>query len=266
MQELSDGGGNEGAGSVAGRKRRVVRQSPEGKRDNVVHIGLVGHAFNPVPSAPTNVGNLSRPIIPSGSHNLVHRLLLARIEAHVGNVNDLAFSSASQPLLAITCGEDKMIKGHKSPVHSICMFEKNGAQFILSTDVDGKIKLWAQAKYGESYLAEWNDTKGIVECYYHGLGKKSDETVQFDTTNNQILAVGDQSVIKFWYMDNQNQATSIVADGGLLASPCIEFNKGGTLLAVRTSDNGLKILANVEGVSLPLVVMYLILCSTLKIN
>nr|GMC68845.1 topless-related protein 4-like [Ipomoea batatas] len=120
------------------------------------------------------------------------------IEAHVGNVNDLAFSIASQPLLAITCGEDKMIKGHKSPVHSICLFEKNGAQFILSTDVDGKIKLWAQGemnsianydapgyactrmtysadgkrlfscgtnKYGESYLAEWNDTKGIVKCY-----------------------------------------------------------------------------------------------------
>nr|GMC71393.1 Topless-related protein 4 [Ipomoea batatas] len=109
-------------------------------------------------------------------------------------------------------------------------------------------------KYGESYLAEWNDKKGIVKCYYHGLGRKSDEIVQFDTTTNQILAVGDQSVIKFWYMDNKNQASSIVADGGLPASPCIRFNKGGTLLAVTTSDNGFKILANVEGVSLICVV------------
>nr|GMC68842.1 topless-related protein 4 isoform X1 [Ipomoea batatas] len=219
------------------------------------------------------------------------------IEAHVGNVNDLAFSSASQQLLVITCGEDNMIKvwdifsgvklytfeGHKSPVHSICPYEKNGFLFILSTDVDGKIKLWVQGamysianydapgyactrmtysadgkrlfscgtnKYGKSHLAEWNDKKRIVKYYYLGLGKKSDEIVQFDTATNQILAVGDQSVIKFWYMDNKNQATSIVADGGLPAFPCIRFNKGGTLLAVTTSDNGFKILANVEGVSL----------------
>nr|GMC68844.1 topless-related protein 4 isoform X1 [Ipomoea batatas] len=234
----------------------------------------------------------------SGNNEVQNRL---EIEAHVGNVNDLAFSSASQQLLVITCGEDNMIKvwdifsgvklytfeGHKSHVHSICPYEKNGVQFILSTDIDGKIKLWAQGemnsianydapgyactrmtysadgkrlfscgtnKYGESYLAEWNDKKGIVKCYYHGLGRKSDEIVQFDTTTNQILAVGDQSVIKFWYMDNKNQATSIVADGGLPASPCIRFNKGGTLLAVTTSDNGFKILANVEGVSLICVV------------
>nr|GLL21246.1 topless-related protein 4 isoform X3 [Ipomoea trifida] len=219
------------------------------------------------------------------------------IEAHVGNVNDLAFSSASQQLLVITCGEDNMIKvwdilsgvklytfeGHKSPVHSICPYEKNGFLFILSTDVDGKIKLWVHGamnsianydapgyactrmtysadgkrlfscgtnKYGKSHLAEWNDKKRIVKYYYLGLGKKSDEIVQFDTATNQILAVGDQSVIKFWYMDNKNQATSIVADGGLSAFPCIRFNKGGTLLAVTTSDNGFKILANVEGVSL----------------
>lgn len=31
------------------------------------------------------------------------------------------------------------------------------------------------------------------------------------------------------------------------ASPCIRFNKEGTLLAVSTSDNGVKILANTEG-------------------
>nr|GMC71270.1 topless-related protein 4-like isoform X1 [Ipomoea batatas] len=135
------------------------------------------------------------------------------IEAYVGNVNDLAFSSASQPFLAITCVDDKMIK------------------FILSTDVDGKIKLWAQ---GEMNSIANYDAPGYActRMTYSADGKR----------------------------------TSIVADGGLPASPCIRFNKGGTLLAVRTSDNGLKILANVEGVSLPLVVMYLILCSTLKIN
>jgi hypothetical protein len=34
------------------------------------------------------------------------------------------------------------------------------------------------------------------------------------------------------------------------ASPCIRFNKEGILLAVSTSDNGVKILANAEGIRL----------------
>lgn len=34
------------------------------------------------------------------------------------------------------------------------------------------------------------------------------------------------------------------------ASPCIRFSKEGTLLAVSTSENGVKILANAEGVRL----------------
>lgn len=34
------------------------------------------------------------------------------------------------------------------------------------------------------------------------------------------------------------------------ASPCIRFNKEGILMAVSTNDNGIKILANAEGVRL----------------
>lgn len=34
------------------------------------------------------------------------------------------------------------------------------------------------------------------------------------------------------------------------ASPCIRFNKEGTLLAVSTNENGIKILANADGVQL----------------
>lgn len=36
----------------------------------------------------------------------------------------------------------------------------------------------------------------------------------------------------------------------LQASPCIRFNKEGILLAVSTSDNGVKILANGDGIRL----------------
>lgn len=67
---------------------------------------------------------------------------------------------------------------------------------------------------GESYMAEWNDKKWTVKRYYHGLERKSVGVVQFDIAKNQILAVGDQFVIKFWHLDNQNLATSF-AEGGL---------------------------------------------------
>ncbi|XP_048133036.1 topless-related protein 4-like [Rhodamnia argentea] len=56
------------------------------------------------------------------------------IEAHVGSVNDLAFSYPNQQLCVVTRGEDRSIKvwdaetgaqqynfeGHKAPVYSIC--------------------------------------------------------------------------------------------------------------------------------------------------
>ncbi|XP_028057796.1 protein TPR3-like [Camellia sinensis] len=51
-------------------------------------------------------------------------------------------------------------------------------------------------------------------------------------------------------MDNVNLLTTTDAEGGLPASPCIRYNKEGTLLAVSTSENGVKILANSDGVRL----------------
>lgn len=36
----------------------------------------------------------------------------------------------------------------------------------------------------------------------------------------------------------------------LQASPCIRFSKEGALLAVSTSENGIKVLANAEGIRL----------------
>ncbi|WJX66909.1 Protein tpr3 [Trifolium repens] len=156
-------------------------------------------------------------------------------------------------------------------------------EFIFSTAADGKIKAWlydnmgSQVDYdapghssttmsysadgtrlfscgtnkeGESFLVEWNESEGAVKRTYHGLGKRSAGVVQFDTTKNRFLAAGDEFTIKFWDMDNTSLLTSIDADGGLLASPCIRFKKEGILLAVSTSDNGVKILANAEGIRL----------------
>ncbi|KAE8687093.1 Protein TOPLESS [Hibiscus syriacus] len=216
------------------------------------------------------------------------------IEAHVGSVNDLAFSYPNKQLSIVTCGEDRIIKvwdantgakqysfeGHEAPVYSICPHHKENIQFIFSTATDGKIKAWlydtmgsrvdynapgqssiAMAysadgtrlfscgtnKEGESFLVEWNESEGAVKRTYFGLGKRSVGVVQFDTTKNRFLAAGDEFTVKFWDMDNLNLLTSTPANGGLPPSPCIRFNKEGTLLAVSTDDNGVKVLANSDG-------------------
>ncbi|CAA3030297.1 topless-related 4 isoform X1 [Olea europaea subsp. europaea] len=219
------------------------------------------------------------------------------IDAHVGSVNDVAFSHPNKQLCVITCGEDKAIKvwdaatgarqytfeGHEAPVYSVCPHYKENIQFIFSTAFDGKIKAWlydnmgsrvdydapglscttmaysadgtrlfscGTSKDGESYIVEWNESEGAVKRTYVGLGKRSVGVVQFDTTKNRFLAAGDEFAIKYWDMDNVNLLTTCDADGGLPASPCIRFNKEGMILAVSTSENGVKVLANSEGILL----------------
>ncbi|CAA0827363.1 Topless-related protein 4 [Striga hermonthica] len=174
-------------------------------------------------------------------------------------------------------------EGHEAPVYSVCPHFKENIQFIFSTSVDGKIKAWlydnmgsrvdydapgrscttmaysadgsrlfscGTSKEGESFIVEWNESEGAVKRTYLGVSKRSVGVVQFDTTKNRYLVAGDEFKIKFWDMDNVNLLMSIDADGGLPASPCIRFSKEGSLLAVSTNDNGVKILANPEGVRL----------------
>ncbi|KAM7256890.1 hypothetical protein ACFE04_012631 [Oxalis oulophora] len=219
------------------------------------------------------------------------------IDAHVGGVNDLAFSHPSKQLCVITCGDDKTIKvwdaatgskqytfeGHEAPVYSVCPHHKENIQFIFSTALDGKIKAWlydnmgsrvdydapgrwcttmaysadgtrlfscGTSKEGESYIVEWNESEGAVKRTYQGFRKRSLGVVQFDTTKNRFLAAGDDFSIKFWDMDQLQLLTSIDGDGGLPASPRIRFNKDGSLLAVSANENGIKILANAEGLRL----------------
>ncbi|XVF86383.1 hypothetical protein PTKIN_Ptkin18bG0035300 [Pterospermum kingtungense] len=219
------------------------------------------------------------------------------IDAHVGGVNDIAFSHPNKQLCVITCGDDKTIKvwdatngtkqytfeGHEAPVYSVCPHYKENIQFIFSTAVDGKIKAWlydnmgsrvdyeapgrwcttmaysadgtrlfscGTSKEGESFIVEWNESEGAVKRTYQGFRKRSLGVVQFDTTKNKYLAAGDDFSIKFWDMDNIQPLTSLDADGGLPASPRIRFNKDGSLLAVSANDNGIKILANSDGIRL----------------
>ncbi|KAF8670073.1 hypothetical protein HU200_051266 [Digitaria exilis] len=218
----------------------------------------------------------------------------AEIDAHIGGVNDIAFSHPNKSLSIITCGDDKLIKvwdaqtgqkqytfeGHEAPVYSVCPHYKESIQFIFSTAIDGKIKAWlydclgsrvdydapghwcttmaysadgtrlfscGTSKEGDSHLVEWNETEGAIKRTYNGFRKRSLGVVQFDTTRNRFLAAGDEFLVKFWDMDNTNILTTTDCDGGLPASPRLRFNREGSLLAVTTSDNGIKILANTDG-------------------
>ena len=62
---------------------------------------------------------------------------------------------------------------------------------------------------------EWNESEGAVKRTYNGLAKRSGGVVKFDTTKNRFLAAGDDFMIKFWDMDNNNLLTTIDAEGGL---------------------------------------------------
>ncbi|KAL5849380.1 hypothetical protein ACOSQ4_007393 [Xanthoceras sorbifolium] len=225
-----------------------------------------------------------------GSNELYQHL---EIDAHVGGVNDLAFSHPNKQLCIVTCGDDKLIKvwelsgrklfqfeGHDAPVYSVCPHQKENIQFIFSTAVDGKIKAWlydnvgsrvdydapglwctrmlysadgcrlfscGTSKEGDSFLVEWNESEGAIKRSYTGFRKKSAGIVQFDTTRNRFLAAGEDNQIKFWNMDNINMLTSTEAEGGLSSLPRLRFNKEGNLLVVTTADNGLKVLANTDG-------------------
>lgn len=67
-----------------------------------------------------------------------------QIDAHVGGVNDLAFSHPNKQLCVVTCGDDKLIKvwdltgrklfnfeGHEAPVYSICPHQKETIQVCI---------------------------------------------------------------------------------------------------------------------------------------
>ncbi|KAI3844774.1 hypothetical protein MKX03_003418 [Papaver bracteatum] len=198
-----------------------------------------------------------------GGDDVRHHL---EIDAHVGAVNDLAFSHPNKQLCIITCGDDKSIKvwdavtgakqytfeGHEAPVFSVCPHYKENIQIKawLYDNLGSRVDNDAPGQGCTTMLLENNESEGTVKRTYIGFRKRSTGVVQFDTTKNRFLAVGDEFLIKVWDMDNQIILTIIEADGGFPASPRIRFNKEGTLLAVSANDTGIKVLANSDGLRL----------------
>lgn len=53
---------------------------------------------------------------------------------------------------------------------------------------------------------------------YKGLSMQRNDSLQFEVTNGSFLAVGDDSSVKFWDVDNPDMIGSIDAGGGLTVS------------------------------------------------
>lgn len=81
-----------------------------------------------------------------------------------------------------------------------------------------------RSKDGDSVLVEWNESEGSIKRTYLGFQKKMEVgVVQFDTSKNHFLAVGEDGQIKFWDMNNISVLTSTDAEGGLPVSPKFSF-------------------------------------------
>ncbi|KAF2303789.1 hypothetical protein GH714_023422 [Hevea brasiliensis] len=154
------------------------------------------------------------------------------IDAHVGGVNDLAFSAPEKKLLVITCGDDKMIKvwdvttgvrmysfeGHDAAIYSICPHSKEGINFIFSTSVDGNIKAWlydnmgARVDYdapglGCTSMAYSADDKRLFSCGTSKCGESF--LVEWNESEGAIkriyhgLQKNSLAVVQFDIMKNQ---------------------------------------------------------------
>ncbi|CAN6694243.1 unnamed protein product [Malus baccata var. baccata] len=73
----------------------------------------------------------------------------------------------------------------------------------------------ATRKDGESHVVEWNENDGVIKRNYVGFQKPSSGVVQFDTSKNKYLSVGDDYAIKVWDMEKVNILIAVDAEGGL---------------------------------------------------
>ncbi|KAK8918964.1 Topless-related protein 1 [Platanthera zijinensis] len=71
-----------------------------------------------------------------------------------------------------------------------------------------------------------------------------------NTTKSNFLAVGDEFMIKFWDMENADILTTHDVQVVLPAHLRLCFNRLGSLLAVSTNDNCVRILGSAEGFDL----------------
>ncbi|KAK0571084.1 hypothetical protein LWI29_010705 [Acer saccharum] len=147
------------------------------------------------------------------------------IDAHLGAVNDLAFSYPNEQLMVLTCGDDMTIKvwdsvtgvrmyifkGHNGPVYSLCPQSKQQNHFFFSTSVEGKIKAWIYDEdgerldynapgFGRTRMAYTTDCQRLFSC---GTSRKGET----------FLVEWDEGSIKNVYQGLRNNSQGVVQFG-----------------------------------------------------
>ncbi|GJX43301.1 topless-related protein 4-like protein isoform X1 [Tanacetum coccineum] len=197
--------------------------------------------------------------------------MCVQIEAHVGSVNDLAFSYPNKQLCIVTCGEDRLIKGAipltrtdenftpwemEQKAAELAYFLRVPIEFIFSTNTDGKIKAWLYATIGSrvDYTAPGYSSAKMA---YSANGTRLFSCGTNKEGDSYIVEWNErEGFIKHTYEGLKLSAEVVqfhTARIGFLllvtsASPCIRYGKEGNLLAVSTNEYGIKILGNTDGI------------------
>uniref|UniRef100_A0A7N1A9E8 CTLH domain-containing protein n=1 Tax=Kalanchoe fedtschenkoi TaxID=63787 RepID=A0A7N1A9E8_KALFE len=182
---------------------------------------------------------------------------------------------------SFTGGLKYCFQGHEAPVYAVCSQRlDDDHQVLFSTDARGTVRVWlyedppsartfvaphyvvakitfsadggrmflgGTSQNGVSCIVELDESDGSMKHAYEGLAMPSVGFVQYDVAKGGYLAAVDEHMVKFWGVDDGSLLKMTDAGGELPTSPCMGLDKEGTFMAVTTSGNGIKILANAAG-------------------
>lgn len=86
-----------------------------------------------------------------------------------------------------------------------------------------RLFLCGTSRNGELHLVEWNEIEGSIKRLYNGTERQCFDDVHFDTTNNQFLVAVDESVIKFWDMNDVNLMMTVNVGKGLPVNNLLQY-------------------------------------------
>ncbi|KAK4491060.1 hypothetical protein RD792_001782 [Penstemon davidsonii] len=184
------------------------------------------------------------------------------IDAHFSSVNDLAFAKPNEKLVAISCGDDKLIQvwdaatgvkqytfeGHWAPVYSICPHKKENIHFLFSISTSGEIKVWLYDNMGSrvtydapglccTRMSYNTDGKRLFSCGTNKQGESYivqwDDSEGFIVRNYDGLSKLSSSMVHF---DTSSNRFLAAGDDHLIKIWDVDCDE---ILAVIDADGGL---------------------------
>jgi WD40 repeat protein len=224
---------NDGNQAVTGGLDKVVRVVNTGNGQQARQLTGADAAVHSVALAPNNA------LIAAGTAD--HHLVLwnnsapapvARLLAHGGAVNALAFHSASNQLL--TGGADGGLKLWTLPPAAPRSLKHAAAVLSATLSSDGNRLVTGG---GDKVVRSWNVGNSQMERQF--TGHASPVTAVALSANGQALASGGGSTIRFWNQNNAQQAGLIGAHEKALTS--LVFHPSGNQILSASADGTLKL-------------------------